>query len=221
MTEFIRSGALTRAAQRVWSGLCYTRYVLFHPFDGFWCAQREKRGNAGSATVILLLMLVGTVFSKRATGYIFNYYDPGEFNFLTEALGVLAPVLLWCVVNWSITTLMDGEGTFRDIYIATAYALAPMILFSLIQTVMSWFLTQDAQEVYTLLSSVGMLWTGFLLFTGVMTIQQYTVKKTLLTIAMDIVGMMAVLFFFLLFFALIQQVVNFVSVLYTEFLLRI
>lgn len=221
MADLYSGGTLARAARGIWSGLRYTRYVLFHPFDGFWCAQREKRGNAGSATVILLLLVFAAIFSKRATGYIFNYHDPEDFNLFSEILGILAPVLLWCIVNWSITTLMDGEGTFRDIYIATAYALMPMVLFTLIQTVISWFLTQDAQEVYTLLSNIGILWSGFLLFIGVMTIQQYTIKKTVLTIAMDIVGMMVVLFFFLLFFALIQQVINFVYVLYTEFLLRV
>lgn len=210
-----------RRLRTVFDGLRYAFYILGHPFDGFWCAQREKRGNAASASVIVGLLVAVTIFSRRVTGYIFNYNRPGDSNFFSEIVGIVAPLLLWCVVNWSVTTLMDGEGTFRDIYIATAYAMTPLVLLTFVQTLLSRVITLEAQGIYTLLSGIALLWTGFLLFTGMMTIQQYSIKKTVLTVIIDIVGMLAILFFFLLFFALIQQAVNFAYVLYTEFTLRV
>lgn len=221
MTKLISRQLLTSGVHNIWEGLKYAKYMMFHPFDGSWCAKHEKRGNAGSATILLILLVLVTIFAKRSTGYIFNYNDPTEANLFSEIIGILAPLLLWCIVNWSVTTLMDGEGSFRDIYISTAYAMTPVILFSLIQTVLSWFLTQDGWEIYDLLGTVGVLWTGFLLFVGMMTIQQYTIKKTIFTIIIDIIGMLVVLFLFLLFFALIQQLINFLYVLYTEFSLRL
>lgn len=206
---------------KLWEGLKYAKYMMFHPFDGAWCAKHEKRANAGSATVLLVILVLVTIFAKRSSGYIFNFNDPAESNLFAEIIGVLAPLLLWCIVNWSITTLMDGEGSFGDIYISTAYSMTPVIIFTLLQTVFSWFLTQDGQEIYDLLGAVGVIWTGFLVFVGMMTIQQYTIKKTIFTIIIDVVGMLVVLFLFLLFFALIQQFVNFLYVLYTEFTLRL
>lgn len=206
---------------KIWEGLKYAKYMMVHPFDGAWCAKYEKRANAGSATVLLTALVLVTIFAKRSSGYIFNFNDPAESNLFAEIIGVLAPLLLWCIVNWSITTLMDGEGSFGDIYISTAYSMTPVIIFTLLQTVASWFLTQDGQEIYDLLGAVGVIWTGFLAFVGMMTIQRYTIKKTIFTIIIDIVGMLVVLFLFLLFFALIQQFVNFLYVLYTEFTLRL
>ena len=221
MTQLINPQLLKNGARGIWEGLKYAKYMMFHPFDGSWCAKHEKRGNAGSATILLVILVLVTIFANRASGYIFNYNDPAESNLFAEIIGVLAPLLLWCIVNWSVTTLMDGEGSFRDIYISTAYAMTPMILFTLLQTVFSWFLTQDGQEIYDLLGTVGVIWTAFLVFVGMMTIQQYSFKKTIFTIIIDIVGMLVVLFLFLLFFALIQQLINFLYVLYTEFSLRL
>lgn len=212
---------ILHGCRTLWNGLKYAKYMMFHPFDGSWCAKHEKRANAGSATVLLAVLVLVTIFAKRSTGYIFNFNDPKEANLFAEIIGVLAPLLLWCIVNWSITTLMDGEGSFRDIYISTAYAMTPVIIFTLVQTVFSWVLTQDGQEIYDLLGAVGVIWTGFLAFVGMMTIQQYTIKKTIFTIIIDIIGMLVVLFLFLLFFALIQQLINFLYVLYTEFSLRL
>ena len=212
---------ILHGCRTLWNGLKYAKYMMFHPFDGAWCAKHEKRANAGSATVLLVILVLVTIFAKRSSGYIFNFNDPAESNLFAEIIGVLAPLLLWCIVNWSITTLMDGEGSFGDIYISTAYSMTPVIIFTLLQTVFSWFLTQDGQEIYDLLGAVGVIWTGFLVFVGMMTIQQYTIKKTIFTIIIDVVGMLVVLFLFLLFFALIQQFVNFLYVLYTEFTLRL
>ena len=37
----------------------YAKYVLFHPFDGFWDLTHEKRGSFAAATTFLVLFLLG------------------------------------------------------------------------------------------------------------------------------------------------------------------
>jgi len=221
MINGAKNGFPERWGRYTWEGLKYSLYIISHPFDGFWRSQREKKGNAAAATVINALFILALIFSRQATGYIFNYNDPANLNVLNEIAGVAAPLMLWCTVNWSVTTLMDGKGTFRDIYIATSYALTPMVIFIFIQTIASNLITYEESGLYNLLSGIAYIWSGFLLFTGMMTIQQYSVKKTVFTFIIDIIGMLAVFFLFLLFFALIQQVVDFVYVLYTESMLRL
>lgn len=44
-------------------------------------------------------------------------------------MSVALPVALWVLANWCLTTLFDGEGTLKDVYIATCYALTPLPLF--------------------------------------------------------------------------------------------
>ena len=211
---------LPSASRHTWSGLKHSAYIMVRPFDGFWCSQREKKGNAASATLVLGILIAVLIFSRQLTGFIFNYNDPRYLNIIGEIMSVMIPFMLWCIVNWSVTTLMDGEGTFRDIYITSAYSMGPMALLTFIQTIISNIVSIEEGGLLSLLSGFAIVWTGFLLFAGIMTIQQYSIRKTIFTIIVDIVGMVAILFLILLFFALIQQTINFLFIFYTEITMR-
>ncbi|MGO4843943.1 hypothetical protein AB4144_67850, partial [Rhizobiaceae sp. 2RAB30] len=49
----------------------------------------------------------------------------------------MLPFILFCVANWSLTTLMDGEGKFLEIITAVGYSLLPFIILYLPQVVFS------------------------------------------------------------------------------------
>ena len=206
---------------KIRDSLLYSFHVIFHPFDGFWCAQREGKGDPRAATIIIALVTMVYILSKQLTGFIFNTEIDQDFNLFSELLGVIVPVLLWCVANWSITTLMDGEGSFKDIYIATAYSLVPLILINVPMIILSRIIVQEEQRIYQALGILAVVWTGFLIFSGLMTIHQHTATKTVVTILIAVVAMAAMLFSFLLFFALIQQLINFVYMFYKEMTLRL
>ena len=206
---------------KIRDSLLYSFHVIFHPFDGFWCAQREGKGDPRAATIIIALVTMVYILSKQLTGFIFNTEIDQDFNLFSELLGVIVPVLLWCVANWSITTLMDGEGSFKDIYIATAYSLVPLILINVPMIILSRIIVQEEQRIYQALGILAVVWTGFLIFSGLMTIHQHTATKPVVTILIAVVAMAAMLFLFLLFFALIQQLINFVYMFYKEMTLRL
>ncbi|MGB4387782.1 MAG: hypothetical protein WBI89_01090, partial [Caldicoprobacterales bacterium] len=91
-------------------GLRYVFYLIFHPFNGFWDLKHEKKGNLGSAFVIVGLLGVTFILRRQATGFIFNTVNLLELNIFVEIMSVILPFALWCVANWSLTTLLDGEG---------------------------------------------------------------------------------------------------------------
>ena len=206
--------------QTLRDSLRYSTHVIFHPFDGFWDLKYEKRGNAVAASVILIVLVMTYIFMRQYTGFIFNYRDPARLNIILELLSVLVPFFLWCSVNWALTTLVDGKGTFRDIYIATAYALVPIILINIPLTVLSNFITLEEGSFYYFLLTVAVIWAMLLLFFGTMVTHHYDMAKTLLTTIGIIVGIGAVIFIGLLFFSVINLMVGFVSSVRTELLLR-
>ena len=81
------------------------------------------------ATISLILILVITILSflyqAIGRGYILNS-TPSDVSILMTISSILLPVLLWTLANWCLTTLFDGEGNLRDIYIATCYSLFPL-----------------------------------------------------------------------------------------------
>ena len=200
--------------------LSFSKFVIFHPFKGFWELKREKRGNVPAATTILFFVILTFILRRQFTGFVLNYNEPDEINLFLQISYVLFPFLVWCVGNWSVTTLMDGEGSFRDIYIASAYSLVPLVIMNIPMLFLSQVLVQNEVSIYTLLNTVAILWTAFLMLIGIMTIHQYTMGRTIATILVTLVSMVAILTVLLLFFSLLRQIYNFVLLLNFELFQR-
>ena len=210
---------MKRAKKMIDSAL-YARYVIFHPFKGVWDLKAEKIGSVQVAWLFTALFIVMNILRRQATGYIFNLYDVDELNVLAEIAKVLVPLLLWCVANWGVTTLMEGEGTMRDIFITTAYAFVPMILLDIPVLLLSNFITMEEAPFYTVPDALSILWFLFILVVGIMTIHQFSFKRTVATILLALLGMVILVCLAMLFFLLIQQIVNFAWQVYTEVSLR-
>lgn len=201
--------------------LKYATYIMGRPFDGFWDLKHEKKGNLKAATIILIATVLTFILVKQYAGFLFEKENPLEFNIIIEACAVLVPFFLWCTANWCLTTLMDGKGTFKEIYMATAYSLVPLILIYLPTIVLQNVVTMEESVFCYFLISCANLWFVVLLVIGTMSIHHYSVGKTIATCLLTIVGMGIMIFIILLFFNLIEQMVMFFSTLYKEVIFRL
>lgn len=206
---------------KVLTPLHYSFYVIFHPFDGFWDLKHEKRGTMASASCILTLVTLTYVFMRQYTGYIFNAKDPAALNIYMELSSVFIPFLLWCLVNWALTTLMDGKGTLKDIYIGMAYALTPIVLINVPATIISNFLKIEEGTFYYLLIGLGVGWAMLLVVIGTMVLHEYDGLKTLLTCLITIIGIGCILFIGLIFLDVINLILGFATTIYAELIFRI
>ena len=205
----------------LWKQLRYSTHVIFHPFDGFWDLKHEHRGSTKSATVIVLLLVLNGILSTQFTGFLYNpNYDGVSLNILSEFFSTVGTFLLYCISNWALTTLMDGEGRFSDIYMVSAYALMPMVLLGIPLTFISNAMSLDYAAFYWIVNAIIYVWCGFLLLSSLLVVHQYTLGKTILTAILIIVGTAIIVFLGLLFFNLISQLVGFVVSLYWEISLR-
>ena len=133
-----------------------------------------------------------------------------------QVIAVLVPVLLWVVSNWCLTTLFDGEGSLKDIYIATTYALAPLPLFVILSTVLTNVFTVSEGSMVTLLVTIGYVWVGLLLFFGTSVTHDYSMGKNIITILGTIVAMAVIMFIAILFSSLVMKMASFVIGIFTE-----
>lgn len=199
----------------------YPFYAAIHPFKGFWDVKYEGKGNLRVALIILFLIAVVNTLKRQFGGFIVNTANPNELNSLNELIFIVLPFFLFCIGNWAITTLMEGEGRFDEIITVTAYALIPLLVVNALTTPISNFITLEEAPIYILVESTAMLWFLGLLFVGIMTVHQYSVGKTVATFFITAIVMGVILFLGLLFFSLIQQLVTFIITIYTEIFYRI
>ncbi len=207
--------------QKFLDSLKYAFYVITHPFDGFWDLTHEKRGSLAVANLLVFLTLMTNLWTMRYTNFMFNNTRWERVNIWTEILGLLAPLLLYCVANWCLTTLFDGKGRMRDVYIGMAYSLTPYILITNPVTIITNFVTVEEGAFIAYFDVIALVWTGALMLISVMQIHDYSLFKAILAAAFSIVGMMIIVFLVLLFFSLFSDGVGFFISLYKEIMYRL
>lgn len=198
----------------------YSNYTMFHPFDGFWDLKHERRGSLAAANILVVLFIFAYALRVQFSGYIFNGVLPGEVNTIYEIIKMVLPLGLWCVANWCFTSLMDGEGTMKDIYVATAYSLKPYIITAVPLWLLTHCLSEDEAFIYTTLSSIVMIWMLGLIFFAMITTHDYSLLKGIIVAILTLVGICLILFIALTFTNIIQQIYDFGMDLYREFIYR-
>ena len=133
-----------------------------------------------------------------------------------QFLVVVIPVLLFAVANWCLTTLFDGEGSFRDIYIAIGYALPPIALTMIPTTIASNFVVSSETDILNLITVIGFIWAAFLIIFGMQVTHDYSIGKNILTTGGTIVGMAFIMFLAVLFTSLVVDMVTFVTGIISE-----
>jgi len=207
---------------QLYHSLRYGLHVIFHPFDGFYDLKYRQRGSLPAAMVILILVTITYTLVRQYTGFLFNHNDPARLNIIVELASVILPFGLWTGVNWAFTTLMTGKGTFKQIVIASAYALIPNILINLPMIVVSNYLILDEGAFYYLALSIAVMWSGALMFIGVMMItHEYSVGKSISTAVLTLVGMVFTIFLGLVLLNLLELVYRFANEVFTEIAYRV
>ncbi len=221
MTETgVRSGRRERFA-RYLSTLKYALHVIVRPFDGFWDLSRENRGSVAAATTIVVLALITHILKLQYTSFQFINVHREYVNVAREMLSILLPLLIWCLSNWCWTTLFDGKGSFRDVYMGMGYAVTPFVLIQLPMILLSNGITAKEGSFYYVLETVSLVWCAALFVVGMMQIHDFSLGKTLLFTVMTLFGMLIIIFLLLLFFSLLSDAVAFVVALYRETMFRL
>jgi len=190
-------------------------HVMTHPFDGFWDLKHEKRGSVRGGLFWLVLATLTCVYQTVGASWMYNPEKEFANPFYLMAT-VLVPALLFIVGNWCLTTLFDGEGKFKDIFITTSYSLAPFVILGIPSTLLTNILTSDEVAIVTLLQSLSLIWVGFLLFFGIMTTHGYGMGKNFLMTLATILAMIFIAFLIMLFSNLVTRMVSFVGEIITE-----
>ncbi|HKL47724.1 MAG TPA: Yip1 family protein [Candidatus Izemoplasmatales bacterium] len=198
----------------------FPAYILFHPFDGFEEFKRYKKAKLSVAIVFVVLFAYFQIFSFTNLGFLINNNNPLDLNSLEEIFGVVLIIFLFSVGNWSITTLMEGKGTYKEIFMVTGYALFPLLIIGFPSVILSNFLTLDEMALYDLMMYIAYFFTGWMLFMGILNIHEYGLFKTILTFIATFVSIAVMIFVGLLFFDLIQQIIAFIASIIDEINLR-
>ncbi len=198
----------------------YAFYTVSHPVDGYYEIRHRERGSVPIAILLVIIFSISFSVNRISASFIVNDVDPLTVSTLTELMAVLLLYLLFCVGNWSITCLMNGEGRLKDIAVALGYAMIPMIICMNIGTIFSHAVAADEGAFYTMIVGLGIAYGVFMMLVGIMEVHNYTLGKTLVTVILTFVAIFIIIFVALLVFDLINQVYSFLYSIYQELIFR-
>lgn len=137
------------------------KQVMRKPNHIFYRLKTRNNVSLKGATIILIIGAALLVAAEYSYSYLFYDGYKETFN-LVETLmeyGILFG--LYIVSNFLITSILDGEGKLKHIYIGTIYALAPYILFALPVALITNVLTLN--DVFILQVLNGLMIIGVLI----------------------------------------------------------
>ncbi len=199
----------------------WVKYSITHPAEGFEDMRWKKAGSLKIAFAIVLLLFLAQIADGRLYGFQFGISYDKTFNIIPYIVKSIVLFGAWVVGNWAVCTLLDGEGTMKNICIYSAYALIPYIAQIFINVLLSHILIQDEAVFMQAIRIIGVGWSVILLFSAIKSVHQYSFGKTVFAIILTIVAMLIMLFLLVLFMSLIQQVYIFISTIYTEISYRV
>lgn len=198
---------------RFWDEVVFGFFVMRHPFDGNWALKHEKRGSVRAATFWMIVSSVSAIFAALGACYLQKADNPSIVSALSNTV---FPLLLVIVSNMCFTTLMDGKGSFKDVYIAVSYATVPYAVCTIPMTLISHTLISDELSIMNLFTSVILAWVLMLVFCGLMSVHDYSFGKNIVVSALTIAGIAFMLFIGIVFLSLTGKVLSLVTSIVTE-----
>ncbi|MBQ7247480.1 MAG: YIP1 family protein [Lachnospiraceae bacterium] len=169
------------------AALRYALYVIVHPLDGFWDLKHEKRGSLPAALTIAALMVLSSLWRKQFTSFLFLRVDWTQINIWLEMAEVVLPLVIFCVSNWSVTTLFDGKGTMKDVFTAVGYSLTPYVLINVPLCLVSNLITSEEGGLYTFFYGLSLLWCAVLVVCAMIQTHEYTLGHTVISLLVTLV----------------------------------
>lgn len=200
--------------------LKFPAYILAHPLKGFEEFKRYKRGKMSVALIFMVLMIFLNILKFQYNGFIVNTNNIKDLNSAAQVAYIVGAVLVITVGNWSVTTLFDGKGNMKEIFMMICYCLYPLIWSSTLGMIFSNILAKDEMAIYYLIVGIGIALTAYMFFFGIISIHEYGLGQCILTILFTAIAAFIILFACLLFFDLFQRVYGFVYTIYREITIR-
>jgi hypothetical protein len=196
-------------------------YILSHPIDGFYEMKHGMKGSLRVATFFFFIYSILGIIEYAYTGFLFNNVDPNTFRLFKSLVLSILPFLVFIVANWSITSLMDGKGKMKEIYMVVGYAFFPSILIRIFNLFMSHYYTLDEAFFYHGAQTLAFVLVLLLIFMGIRSIHEYSLLRALVTVFLTLISMSILLFLGLLALSLAQQIIVFIQTIIKEITLRL
>lgn len=192
------------------SDLMFIKKFIRHPVDSMYDIRRDKEGSVLSATILYLVGFIIFTLNFIGRGFIFNYVDARNVSYGFIMSIFLLPCGLWVAANYMVSSINEGEGRLKDVFIASAYALAPFIIFMPFVIALSYVVTLNEAFVLSFSALIIWVWCAVILFLGLKEIHNYEIREVIKNILLSLFLIFVGVIIFSIIYMLWDQLIGFV-----------
>lgn len=163
-----------------------------HPMDCYYEIRKDRQGSVATATIIYLVFFIVFMAYQTVKGFIYQEVSVEDLDIGAIVLGFFLMLGLFIICNYLDTSIHDGNGSFKQIYMVPAYGLIPAIVAIAAVTVVSYGLTYNESFLLTVILMVGIIWSAVAIFVGLQTVHEYEFGETVRSLIMTVVFMIII-----------------------------
>ena len=183
--------------------------------------EGHGRATVIGATVIYLIAFVTYMIYKTQKGFIYQYIAVEDMDIGGTIAGFFVLIGLFIVCNWLVTSINDGDGSLKTVYMLPAYAAAPVIIGMIAIVILSYGMTYNESFILTLILIVSIIWSVVCLFCGLMNVHDYTFGETVKSFIMTFFFMLVAVVIALIVTIMFEQLLNFIVSVGREMVLNV
>ena len=192
--------------------------AIFNPIVTYECIMpdKDKIRSYYEGGILVILALATHMTSIYLTHAPLASIDPLNASILVEIARIIVPFFTWVVSYYAVTSIMDGETSIDEIFVASAYSLVPYIVVTFLTTVFSNIMATEEIGLFNFIQSFMWLWMGFLFFLNLKIMNNYSFKKSISVFILVLFGMALIWAVVILFYVLTNNLWTFVAALQRE-----
>ena len=161
-----------------------------HPIDRYYDIRVGKNGSMIAATIIYVAFFAVYMIYQTGKGFIYQYTSVEDMDMGAVVVGFFAILILFIVCNFLVTSITDGDGTLKQVYMIPAYGIIPLMICMIVTTIMSYQLTYNESFILTVIMMIGGIWSIAVIFEGLSTVHDYDFKQTVVSLIITAVFML-------------------------------
>ena len=153
-----------------------------HPIERYYDIRVGKNGSVIAATIIYIVFFGVYMLYQTGKGFIYQYTDVEDMDMGAVIVGFFAILILFIICNFLVTSITDGDGTLKQVYMIPAYGLMPAMISMLVTIALSYVLTYNEAFILTVIMVIGVGWSVAVIFEGLATVHDYDFGHTVLSL---------------------------------------
>lgn len=195
----------------------YAFRVARHPMDRYYDIRVHKGGTVTGAAILYGILFVAFMLYQTKKGFIYQTVAVEDMDIKAIVIGFFAIISLFILCNYLVTSINDGDGSLKQVFMIPAYGCIPGIVSLLAITLLSHGMTFNEAFLLDILLYVGVIWSGIGIFIGLMVVHDYSFRETVSSLLITAVFILIAAVISLILIIMWEKLWDFVKTVGKEF----